>query len=66
MQEPKFEIWNSEKNGQWYWRFKAGNGQTIATGGEGYSGRRDALRAISRLQASHRSKIYSLTPPTVK
>jgi uncharacterized protein YegP (UPF0339 family) len=61
--EPKFEIWKSDKNNEWYWRFKAANGETIASG-QGYSDRRNALKAISLLQGSHRSKIYSLTPRT--
>lgn len=60
--EPKFEIWKSDKNSEWYWRFKAANGETIASS-QGYSGRRDALHAISLLQNANRSKIYSLTPP---
>lgn len=32
----KFEIYQSPKNNEWYWRFKAANGQIVATGGEGY------------------------------
>lgn len=61
----KYEIWKSEKNGQWYWHFKAANGENIASG-QGYQDRRGALNAISLLQNSKMMKIYSLTPPSKK
>jgi uncharacterized protein len=61
MNPSKFEIWKSPKNNEWYWHFKAGNGENIATG-EGYTSRQNCLKAISLLQGSNRCKIYSLTP----
>lgn len=36
-------------HGQWYWRFKARNGKSIAVGGEGYKTRAGAQRAFNRL-----------------
>jgi uncharacterized protein YegP (UPF0339 family) len=33
----------------WRWRWRAGNGRIIAEGGEGYSGKRKAVRAVGLL-----------------
>jgi uncharacterized protein YegP (UPF0339 family) len=63
--ESKYEIWRSDKNNEWYWHFKASNGENIATG-QGYTDRRNCLNAISLLQRSTKCKIYSLTPPRAK
>ena len=32
-----FQIWQSTRNGEWYWKLRARNYQTVATGGEGVS-----------------------------
>ncbi len=32
-----FQIWQSSKNDQWYWRLRARNYQSVAIGGEGFS-----------------------------
>ena len=32
-----FQIWQSTRNGEWYWKLRARNYQTVATGGEGFS-----------------------------
>ncbi|MEL7490778.1 MAG: DUF1508 domain-containing protein [Pseudomonadota bacterium] len=45
-----FEIFE-DASGQWRWRLKGGNGQTIATSHEGYSSKqacRDALEKVKR------------------
>lgn len=36
---------------QWRWRLVARNGRTIATSGEGYNNRKDALSAIVSIRA---------------
>lgn len=36
---------------QWRWRLRARNGRIIATSGEGYNNRRDALAAITTIRA---------------
>jgi uncharacterized protein YegP (UPF0339 family) len=38
-----FEIYQGA-NGEYRWRLKSGNGQTIATGGEGYTTKAGATR----------------------
>jgi uncharacterized protein YegP (UPF0339 family) len=46
----KFEIYNSS-NGEYRWRLKSGNGQIIATSGEGYtskSGASNGIEAVKR------------------
>lgn len=59
--ESKYEMWRDDKE-QWHWRFKAANGEEIATG-QGYTTRQNCLKALSLLQNSKRSKIYSLSAP---
>lgn len=60
--ESKYEIWKSIKNSQWYWRFKAGNGEIVA-GGEGYVQQDDCLHAIGLLMASTSCKVYDISTP---
>lgn len=46
----KFELYQ-DKAGEWRWRLKSGNGQVIATGGEGYeskSGAENGIEAVKR------------------
>ncbi len=46
----KFELYTSS-NGEFRWRLKSGNGQVIATSGEGYaskSGARNGIEAVQR------------------
>lgn len=44
----RFEYWKSNKNKQWYWRIKAGNGEPIAQG-EGYKSKNGALKVFRLL-----------------
>jgi len=60
--EGKYEIYRSDNDEKWHWRYKAANGETIASG-QGYADRRSALNAISLLQNSTKHKIYSLSEP---
>jgi uncharacterized protein YegP (UPF0339 family) len=62
--EQRYEILKSPKNEQWYWHFKAANGETIASG-QGYASRHGALHAISLVQKSGKAKIYSLAAKIV-
>jgi len=46
----KFELYQ-DKASEWRWRLKSGNGQVIATGGEGYdskSGAQNGIDAVKR------------------
>lgn len=43
------EIYQSEKNKQWYWRLKAKNGNVVATGGEGYEKKAGVRAAVRKL-----------------
>jgi uncharacterized protein YegP (UPF0339 family) len=45
----KFELYKDAK-GEYRWRLKSGNGQVIATGGEGYSSRSGAENGIAAVQ----------------
>ncbi len=33
----RFEYFKSEKNNEWYWKLRAGNNETMASGGEGFT-----------------------------
>lgn len=45
----KFELY-TDKSGEYRWRLKAGNGQVIATGGEGYKTARSARDGIASVK----------------
>lgn len=45
----RFEVYKDEA-GEWRWRLKATNGETVANSGEGYKNRIDALAAVSLIQ----------------
>lgn len=45
----KFELYTDAK-GEYRWRLKATNGQTIATGGEGYSSAAAAKNGIASVK----------------
>ena len=46
MRSPKVEVYE-DKGGEFRWRLKATNGRIIADGGEGYSSRSKAKRAVN-------------------
>lgn len=45
-----FQIFKGEK-GQWYWRLKTPNGNSIAISGEGYHNKADCLRGIEIIKS---------------
>ena len=45
----KFELYKSS-NGEYRWRLKSGNGQIIATSGEGYSSKAAATNGIEAVK----------------
>jgi uncharacterized protein len=45
----KFEVYMDAK-GEYRWRLRAGNGNVIATGGEGYTTKASALGGIEAVQ----------------
>ena len=47
---PDFEYFQSAKNDEWYWRFRAANGTVVADGSEGYTRKASVLRAIDNVQ----------------
>lgn len=48
---PEFEYYQSAKNQDWYWRFRAANGRVVADGCEGYTSKAGVLRALDNVQA---------------
>jgi hypothetical protein len=45
----RFEVYK-DAGGEFRWRLKASNGQTIATGGEGYTTKRACLNGIDSVK----------------
>lgn len=41
----RFEYWKSNKNGQWYWRLKAGNNEPICQS-EGYKSKASVVKVF--------------------
>jgi uncharacterized protein YegP (UPF0339 family) len=46
--------------GQWYWRVKAGNGKSIAIGGEGYHNEKDLLKVLPLIQSAIAAKLANM------
>src|SRR4051812_19991385 len=44
-----FEVYQDAKE-EWRWRFKASNGEIIATPGEGYKAKADATKAVESIR----------------
>lgn len=50
-----FELWQSRRNGQWYWHLKSdANGQVICWA-EGYTTKANALNSIAWVKANAKS-----------
>lgn len=47
----KFEVY-ADKAGEFRWRLKAANGETLATGGQGYKAKADARHGVGLVQKS--------------
>ena len=47
-----FNVWQSNKDGQWYWRLRSGNNKIIANG-EGYRNKADCLRAVDLVKSTN-------------
>jgi len=46
----RFEIYQGNLMGDWFWRLRAANGRIIADGAEAYSTKANARRAVWRLR----------------
>ncbi len=46
----RFEYFQSEKDGEWYWRLKAGNNEPMAIGGQGFSFKQSILGSIENVK----------------
>ena len=53
----KFELYKDAK-GEYRWRLKSGNGQVIATGGEGYTSKAGALNGIERQPTALNGSVF--------
>lgn len=52
---PKFSIWKSKADNQWYWNLKGGNGEIVAKS-EGYKGKGNAKKGIASFRKNGLSK----------
>ncbi|MEL7238911.1 MAG: DUF1508 domain-containing protein [Planctomycetota bacterium] len=51
-----FQIYQDAK-GEWRWRLKAANHQTVATGGEGYKDKDDCLHGIELVKGAGNAEV---------
>ena len=52
------------KNGDWYWRLDAANGNTVANGGEGYKNRNVAVKMMENVTSSFPDRLELVLQPT--
>lgn len=50
MSQPKFEIFKSKNNSQYYFHLKAGNGEIILSSSEGYENKQDCENGVASVQ----------------
>jgi uncharacterized protein YegP (UPF0339 family) len=46
----KFEVYQDSAK-EFRWRLKAGNGETLATGGQGYKAKADCIKGVERMKS---------------
>lgn len=46
----RFEYSQSKNDNQWYWKLRAGNNETMAIGGEGFSSKQSVVRSIENVR----------------
>ncbi|WP_293307744.1 YegP family protein [Pedobacter sp. UBA5917] len=51
MKNPKFQVFRSEKNSEYYYRLRAANGEIILSG-EGYTTKQNCLNGISSVKVN--------------
>ncbi len=63
MRYPRYEYWQNEKTGRWFWHRVSRNGKITSDGGEGYSTSSNVRRAL-RSQGAAPSDMVKVDPPT--
>ena len=58
MREAPFVVYQSDNDEDWWWRFKAANGKTIARSSEGYRNERDCRHSINLVKGAAKSPVY--------
>lgn len=58
----KFELWKSNKDQNWYWRFIASNNREIFRSSEGYVNRADAVNGIALAKGSATAVVFVQQP----
>jgi uncharacterized protein YegP (UPF0339 family) len=46
----KIEVFQGCLEDRWYWHLRAPNGRIVADGAEGYASKRNAIRAVRRVE----------------
>jgi len=52
----RFEVYK-DNQGEWRWRYKARNNETISVSSEGYNDKRDAVHSINLMKESYSAKV---------
>ena len=58
-----FQIWQSAKDSQWYWKLRARNYQSVATGGEGFTTEEACRNSIEIVKTCGDAPIESIKDP---
>ena len=58
-----FQIWQSQANGEWYWRLRARNYEPVATGGEGFSSEEACRNSIEIVQTCGGAQVELIEDP---
>ena len=65
MKQPKFKLFQSDKDDQWYFSLIAPNGETIAQS-EGYISKQNALKGINSVKENATTaKVFEITEITI-
>ncbi|HEY0391041.1 MAG TPA: YegP family protein [Solirubrobacterales bacterium] len=47
-----YDVWQSTRDGKWYWHLVAGNGETVDRSSEGYETRQHAIEGVDAASAA--------------
>lgn len=58
-----FQVWQSQADGQWYWRLRANNYEPVAIGGEGFSSKQACLESIEIVKTCGGAAVDEIEDP---
>lgn len=55
-----YEFWRSTASLEWYWHYRAGNGEIIARSTDGYVNKESCLHSIALMKQSGGAPVYPI------